>query len=184
MVVAGHLRHAVRERADILPNRARHPDCVRSSDIKLARIVSGQSLVRPKSHTTLPSSSLHSSNFLYPYRTCCLSFSFFVLMASNGSPITNGDSPQSNGLTANDQAQGRVAVHSFNPDASPSEKGAAAGKGRDQLKSANAQPGAGEKGPFSHVFFQYSLLNTLPFFRGSNRYWSLQRRAHYRRRRH
>lgn len=33
----------------------------------------------------------------------------------------------------NDQAKG-VAVHSFDPDASPQEKAAAAGKARDQLK--------------------------------------------------
>jgi len=38
----------------------------------------------------------------------------------------------------NDQAKG-VAVHSFDPDASPEEKAAAAGKARDQLKDIRAK---------------------------------------------
>jgi Ca2+-dependent lipid-binding protein len=51
---------------------------------------------------------------------------------SNGS--TNGQA-KVNAILENDAAKGRVAVHSFDPNSSPAEKGAAAGKGRDQLKS-------------------------------------------------
>ncbi|KAJ7071483.1 C2 domain-containing protein [Mycena amicta] len=40
-----------------------------------------------------------------------------------------------------DDANGRVAVHSFDPEASPAEKGAAAGKARDQLKSVKQDSG-------------------------------------------
>jgi hypothetical protein len=38
------------------------------------------------------------------------------------------------GLVKKDEAKG-MAVHSFDPKASPAEKAAAAGKGRDQVKS-------------------------------------------------
>lgn len=37
-------------------------------------------------------------------------------------------------------------VHSFDPAASPAEKGAAAGKSRDQLKSVIDHPVPGERG--------------------------------------
>ena len=33
-----------------------------------------------------------------------------------------------------DASKGRVAVHTFDPDASPAQKAAAAGKGKEQLK--------------------------------------------------
>lgn len=39
-----------------------------------------------------------------------------------------------------------VAVHSFDPAASPAEKGAAAGKARDQLKSVIDHAVPGERG--------------------------------------
>ncbi|KAJ7275417.1 C2 domain-containing protein [Mycena haematopus] len=39
------------------------------------------------------------------------------------------------------ETNGRVAVHSFDPEAKPSEKGAAAGKARDQLKSVKEDSG-------------------------------------------
>ena len=42
------------------------------------------------------------------------------------------------GLVKKDEAKG-MAVHSFDPNASPAEKGAAAGKARDQLKSVRNQ---------------------------------------------
>lgn len=45
-----------------------------------------------------------------------------------------------------DADKGRVAVHTFDPEASPQEKGAAAGKPKDQLKSVGDAPGAGERG--------------------------------------
>ncbi|KAJ6501679.1 C2 domain-containing protein [Mycena vitilis] len=40
---------------------------------------------------------------------------------------------------------GRVAVHTFDPEAKPSEKGAAAGKARDQLKSVKNDSGPGAR---------------------------------------
>ncbi|KAF9458350.1 C2 domain-containing protein [Collybia nuda] len=61
-------------------------------------------------------------------------------MATNG--LHNGLA-EANAVLQQDQ--GRVAVHSFDPSATPAEKSAAAGKGRDQLKSANYQEGAGER---------------------------------------
>ena len=47
-----------------------------------------------------------------------------------------------------DEAKRRVAVHTFDPDASPQQKGATAGKARDQVKSlaARDQDEAGAKG--------------------------------------
>ncbi|KAJ7785918.1 C2 domain-containing protein [Mycena metata] len=44
-----------------------------------------------------------------------------------------------------DSANGRVAVHSFDPESKPSEKGAAAGKARDQLKSVKDDSGPGAR---------------------------------------
>ncbi|KAG6866873.1 hypothetical protein C0991_008810 [Blastosporella zonata] len=57
-----------------------------------------------------------------------------------------------NGLLKRDEDKG-AAVHTFDPAASPEEKGAAAGKGRDKLKSINGNGGHGgqelpvQKGP-------------------------------------
>ena len=48
---------------------------------------------------------------------------------------TEGAQRQLNGLIQDDRQKNTVAVHAFDPDASPEEKAAAAGKGRDQLKS-------------------------------------------------
>ena len=42
---------------------------------------------------------------------------------------------QANDIVQNDASRGNVPVHTFNPDASPAQKGAAAGKARDQLTS-------------------------------------------------
>ena len=42
---------------------------------------------------------------------------------------------QVNGIVQHDAEKNRVAVHSFNPDATPQEKAAAAEKNKDQLKS-------------------------------------------------
>ncbi|KAJ6604267.1 C2 domain-containing protein [Mycena vulgaris] len=60
-------------------------------------------------------------------------------MATNGSPPGAFPQKQANDIMQ-DSANGRVAVHSFDPEAPPSEKGAAAGKARDQLKSSNVVP--------------------------------------------
>ena len=55
-------------------------------------------------------------------------------------------------MLSKDAARGNATVHTFDPDASPEEKAAAAGKARSQLKSvkdttngdATAQAGRGE----------------------------------------
>lgn len=39
-----------------------------------------------------------------------------------------------NGILHQDAAKNRVAVHSFDPNATPEQKAAAAGKGREKLK--------------------------------------------------
>lgn len=51
-----------------------------------------------------------------------------------------------NGTLPSEEQSSRVAAYSFNPDAPPQEKAAAAGKGAEQLKSVQDQPGAGETG--------------------------------------
>ena len=54
---------------------------------------------------------------------------------------------QVNGIINEDRSKNRVAVHTFDPEAPPQEKGAAAGKARDQVKSVNQdQNGHGAKG--------------------------------------
>ncbi|KAJ7169501.1 C2 domain-containing protein [Mycena filopes] len=57
----------------------------------------------------------------------------------------NGDPNQQAAALMQDSANGRVAVHSFDPEAKPSEKGAAAGKARDQLKSVKNDSGPGAR---------------------------------------
>jgi hypothetical protein len=60
---------------------------------------------------------------------------------------------QANDIVQNDASRGNVAVHSFDPDASPAEKAAAAGKARKQLTSTlPAKPTEGGRGqPFLYV---------------------------------
>lgn len=56
---------------------------------------------------------------------------------------------QVNGIVKQDQDKNRVAVHTFDPDATPEQKAAAAGKGASQLKSAKkADQASGGKGEF------------------------------------
>jgi hypothetical protein len=52
------------------------------------------------------------------------------------------------GIVQRDAANPRAAVHTFDPDASPEEKAAAAGKGREKLAAVNhgAQDGAQGQG--------------------------------------
>jgi hypothetical protein len=70
-------------------------------------------------------------------------------MATNGLAVDDGDAKaQVNRIMKQDRDKG-VAVYSFDPDASPSEKGAAAGKGHDLLKGLNVPAGAGERGRWS-----------------------------------
>ena len=58
---------------------------------------------------------------------------------------------QANDILQNDAARGNVAIHSFNPDASPAEKAAVAGQARSQLSSVIPdKPSDGGRGrPFS-----------------------------------
>lgn len=57
---------------------------------------------------------------------------------------------QFHGTLLDDQAKG-VAVHSFDPDATPAEKAAVAGKARDQLKDVRSKDLDPAKGsPFNH----------------------------------
>ncbi|KAJ7770832.1 C2 domain-containing protein [Mycena maculata] len=58
---------------------------------------------------------------------------------------TNGEANKQADAIMQDSANGRVAVHSFDPEASPEQKGAAAGKARDQLKSVNNDSGPGAR---------------------------------------
>ncbi|EPQ61056.1 tricalbin [Gloeophyllum trabeum ATCC 11539] len=61
------------------------------------------------------------------------------MAASNGSAQA-----EVNDMVEKDAEKGRVAVHSFDPEAPPEEKAAAAGKARDQLKSVSQKDtGAG-----------------------------------------
>ncbi|KDQ54885.1 hypothetical protein JAAARDRAFT_37997 [Jaapia argillacea MUCL 33604] len=56
-------------------------------------------------------------------------------MASNGlAPPSQEAQAQVNGIVQRDAAQGSVPVHTFDPNSTPQEKAAAAGKARDQLK--------------------------------------------------
>lgn len=66
-------------------------------------------------------------------------------MTSNGLAATNGDQA----LPEN----GRVAVHTFDENATPEQKAASAGKARDQLKSVaqKEEEKSSERG-ISHIF--------------------------------
>lgn len=56
----------------------------------------------------------------------------------NGLSSTIRSHAQANDILQKDAARGNVVVHSFNPDASPAEKAASAGKARTQLNSTTA----------------------------------------------
>ncbi|KAF8898443.1 C2 domain-containing protein [Infundibulicybe gibba] len=65
-------------------------------------------------------------------------------MASNSGPATNNGRPSTDAVL-NQDARNGVAVHSFDPEASPSQKGADAAKNADKLKSVNANNGPAER---------------------------------------
>jgi hypothetical protein len=91
-------------------------------------------------------------------------------MASSIPP--NGLSPantirahgQANDIVQNDASRGNVAVHTFDPDASPAEKAAAAGKAGKQLTSTlPAKPTEGGRGqPFLYVLPVSCRVDSLP----------------------
>ncbi|CCM00332.1 uncharacterized protein FIBRA_02362 [Fibroporia radiculosa] len=68
-------------------------------------------------------------------------------MAANGhgAPPSQQAQAQVDRIVHADTAKDRVAVHTFNPDASPQDKAAAAGKPRDQLKPQGGDFGSGGK---------------------------------------
>lgn len=70
-------------------------------------------------------------------------------MAANGG-IATDPQQQINGIIANDANKQSVAVHTFDPDATPEQKAASAGKGSSQIKSvAEKGDDAGGKGESS-----------------------------------
>jgi len=72
---------------------------------------------------------------------------------------------QANDIVQNDASRGNVAVHSFDPDASPAEKAAAAGKAGRQLTSTlPAKPTEGGRGQhFLYVLPASCRVGSLPF---------------------
>ncbi|EMD41578.1 hypothetical protein CERSUDRAFT_110127 [Gelatoporia subvermispora B] len=63
----------------------------------------------------------------------------------NGSAPPPDAQAQLNGIVESDVAKNRVAVHTFDPNASPEEKAAAAGAGKDKLKGPKADAGPSGK---------------------------------------
>ena len=68
-------------------------------------------------------------------------------MASvDGAPIPANAQAKVNGIVEQDAAKGRVPVHTFDPDASPQEKAAAAGKAAGSLGLEDEDRKASAKG--------------------------------------
>jgi hypothetical protein len=98
----------------------------------------------------------------------------------NGLPSANAvhAHAQANDILQKDAARGKVAVHSFHPDASPAEKAAVAGQARTQL-SSTITPGTGDTNdgalgiplPYRACMTVLSLLIRPPLFRGRHRHW-------------
>jgi hypothetical protein len=78
---------------------------------------------------------------------------------ATSSPQNGSAQDQVNKLVNQDAAKGRVAVHTFDPDETPQQKAAAAGKGSEQLKSKNAEPGVGERGKYPMVMPAQTTLS-------------------------
>jgi hypothetical protein len=76
-------------------------------------------------------------------------------------PINGSAQDQVNEIIDKDASKGRVPVHVFDPSSTPQEKGAAAGEGRDELKSVGDQSSPVERGRFSPRHISNSL-NVLP----------------------
>ena len=61
------------------------------------------------------------------------------MATTNGHPPPPIDAQAKlNGIVSQDASKGRVAVHTFDPDATPQEKAAAAGRAKENLKNPNA----------------------------------------------
>ncbi|KAE9395950.1 hypothetical protein BT96DRAFT_958377 [Gymnopus androsaceus JB14] len=79
-------------------------------------------------------------------------------MAGDGNGAVNG----ANGVEdvfKQDKDKGRVAVHTFDPDASPAQKAAAAGKGKEQLKGVQQKS---EQGGEREVQIDHGKSNVVP----------------------
>ena len=71
-------------------------------------------------------------------------------MASvNGATMSPNDQAKVNGIVEHDAAKGRVPGHTFDPDASPQEKAAAAAKNTAKLGLENENLNSGAKGVLS-----------------------------------
>ncbi|KAJ3886025.1 C2 domain-containing protein [Lentinula edodes] len=76
-------------------------------------------------------------------------------MAGDGNGAVNGAEDQ----LKHDAAKGRVAVHNFDPDASPAQKAAAAGKAKDQLKGVQQKS---DEGGEREVQIDHGNSNVIP----------------------
>ena len=80
-------------------------------------------------------------------------------MAGDGNGAVNG----ANGVEdvfKQDKDKGRVAVHTFDPNASPAQKAAAAGKGKEQLKGVQQKSEqGGERGHFQTLFCNSAIVS-------------------------
>ncbi|KAI0706072.1 tricalbin [Cytidiella melzeri] len=65
-------------------------------------------------------------------------------------------------IVQGDEAKNRVAVHTFNPDASPEAKGNAAGAGKDKLKSVNHDGGSTDNAGGKEVAVDTGHSNVIP----------------------
>ena len=98
----------------------------------------------------------------------------------NGLPAANAvhAHAQAKDILQKDAARGKVAVHSFHPDASPAEKAAVAGQARSQLSSTTSGTGDTNDGargiplPYRACMTVLSLLILPPpLLRGRYRHW-------------
>ena len=69
-----------------------------------------------------------------------------------GVPVHPDAQAKVNGIVEQDNAKGRVPVHNFDPDASPQEKAAAAGKNTQKLGLENGDIKSGAQGMSSSAF--------------------------------
>jgi hypothetical protein len=82
------------------------------------------------------------------------------MAAQNNTNGLLGPNDSLNTVLHNDSPSPNVAVHTFDPEASPAQKGAVAGKGKENLKDVRQTPdGEGEKGPFFLSCSVFSALN-------------------------
>lgn len=86
---------------------------------------------------------------------------------ASAAPAHNGEA-QLNGLIQDDQQKQAVTVHTFDPNATPEQKGAAAGKGRSQIAAGKDSDDAGGKGEFDLYFVIKAKDANEGYLRSSN----------------